>query len=167
MGSYGLDQCIDAVEKALASGRGLPKPEGDDWLEGSGIALSMLDCVPPTEQRSGSEVALLPDGGYHFTVGSVEIGNGLVTAQQQIVAQIMGCPTARVTFLNADTDKTPYDSGTFASVGMMVPTKAVENAAVALRAKDARVCCPNDRGADSSNAGSKTTRSSVATGAFR
>ena len=37
--------------------------------------------------------------------------------------------------LNADTDKTPYDSGTFASVGMMVPTKAVENAAVALREK--------------------------------
>jgi CO/xanthine dehydrogenase Mo-binding subunit len=135
MGSYGLDQCVDAVEKALASGRGLPKPEGKDWLEGSGVALSMLDCVPPTEQRSGSEVALLPDARYHFTVGSVEIGNGLVTAQQQVVAQVMGCPTARVTFLNADTDKTPYDSGTFASVGMMVPTKAVENAAVALRAK--------------------------------
>ena len=121
--------------KALASGRGLPKPDGEDWLEGSGIALSMLDCVPPTEQRSGSEVTLLPDGGYHFTVGSVEIGNGLVTAQQQVVAQIMGCPTARVTFLNADTDKTPYDSGTFASVGMMVPTKAVENASLALREK--------------------------------
>lgn len=135
MGSYGLDQCVDAVEKALASGGGLPKPESGDWLEGSGVALSMLDCVPPTEQRSGSEVALLPGGGYHFTVGSVEIGNGLVTAQQQVVAQVMGCPTARVTFLNADTDKTPYDSGTFASVGMMVPTKAVENAAVALRAK--------------------------------
>jgi putative selenate reductase molybdopterin-binding subunit len=135
MGSYGLDQCVDAVEKALASGRGLAKPEGDDWLEGSGIAMSMLDCVPPTEQRSGSEVSLLPDGGYHFTVGSVEIGNGLVTAQQQIVAQIMGCPTARVSFVNADTDKTPYDSGTFASVGMMVPAKAVENAATALREK--------------------------------
>jgi putative selenate reductase molybdopterin-binding subunit len=135
MGSYGLDQCIDAVQKALASGRGLPKPYGDEWLQGSGVALSMLDCVPPTEQRSGSEVALLADGTYHFTVGSVEIGNGLVTAQQQVVAQIMGCPASRVTLLNADTDKTPYDSGTFASVGVMVPTKAVENASLALRDK--------------------------------
>jgi len=133
MGSYGLDQCIDAIERGLASGRGLPKPEGDDWLEGSGTALSMLDCVPPTEQRSGCEIALRADGSYRFTVGSVEIGNGLVTAQQQVVAQIMGCPTSRVAFLNADTDETPYDSGTFASVGMMVPTKAVENAARALR----------------------------------
>ncbi len=133
MGSYGLDQCIDAIEKALASGRGLPKPEGDDWLEGSGTALSMLDCVPPTEQRSGAVVELLANGDYHFTVGSVEIGNGLVTVQQQVVAQIMGCSTTRVSLLNADTDKTPYDSGTFASVGMMVPTKAVEYAARALR----------------------------------
>ena len=135
MGSYGLDQCIDAIEKALSSRRGLRKPEGDDWLEGSGMAISMLDCVPPTEQRSGSEVSLLEDGSYHFSVGSVEIGNGLVTAQQQVVAQIMNCPTSRVSFINADTDKTPYDSGTFASVGMMVPTKAVENAARALREK--------------------------------
>jgi putative selenate reductase molybdopterin-binding subunit len=133
MGSYGLDQCIDAIEAGLASGRGLAKPDGDDWLEGSGTALSMLDCVPPTEQRSGSEIGLKPDGTYRFTVGSVEIGNGLVTAQQQVVAQIMGCPTSRVSFLNADTDETPYDSGTFASVGMMVPTKAVEHAARALR----------------------------------
>jgi CO/xanthine dehydrogenase Mo-binding subunit/aerobic-type carbon monoxide dehydrogenase small subunit (CoxS/CutS family) len=135
MGSYGLDQCLDAIEKALASGRGLRKPEGDDWLEGSGMAISMLDCVPPTEQRSGSEVSLLADGSYHFTVGSVEIGNGLITAQQQVVAQIMNCPTSRVSFINSDTDKTPYDSGTFASVGMMVPTKAVENAARALHEK--------------------------------
>ncbi|MDQ2681771.1 MAG: xanthine dehydrogenase family protein molybdopterin-binding subunit, partial [Candidatus Eremiobacteraeota bacterium] len=135
MGSYGLDQCIDAVEKALQSGRGLSKPAGDDWLEGSGVALSMLDCVPPTEQRSGAQIELLEDGRYHFAVGSTEIGNGLVTAQQQVVAQIMGCPTSRVSFINADTDKSPYDSGTFASVGMMVPTKAVEGAAFALRKK--------------------------------
>jgi CO/xanthine dehydrogenase Mo-binding subunit/aerobic-type carbon monoxide dehydrogenase small subunit (CoxS/CutS family) len=132
MGSYGLDQCIDAVEGGLASGRGLRKPPGDEWLAGSGVALSMLDCVPPTEQRSACEIALLADGGYHFAVGSTEIGNGLITTQQQIVAQIMGCPTARVTFVNSDTDKAPYDSGTFASVGMMVPTKAVEYAAKAL-----------------------------------
>ena len=36
MGSYGLDQCMDFVEKALASGRGALKPEGDEWLEGKG-----------------------------------------------------------------------------------------------------------------------------------
>jgi CO/xanthine dehydrogenase Mo-binding subunit/aerobic-type carbon monoxide dehydrogenase small subunit (CoxS/CutS family) len=135
IGSYGLDQCLDAVEKSLKSKRGLPKPKGDEWLEGSGMGISMLDCVPPTEQRSACEITLREDGTYHFTVGSVEIGNGLVTAQQQVAAQILGCSTSRVSFKNADTDETPYDSGTFASVGMMVPTKAVEYAARALHEK--------------------------------
>lgn len=135
LGSYGLDQCVDAIDTALRSGRGKTKPKGDDWLEGSGMAISVLDCVPPTEQRSGSEIELREDATYHFTVGSTEIGNGLVTAQQQIVAELMGCSTSRISLLNADTDKTPYDSGTFASVGMMVPALAVQNAAQALREK--------------------------------
>ena len=34
IGSYGLDQCLDFVEQALASGRGEQKPDGDEWLEG-------------------------------------------------------------------------------------------------------------------------------------
>ena len=42
-GSYGIDQCLDFVETALKSGRGLSKPEGDEWLEGRGVALAMLE----------------------------------------------------------------------------------------------------------------------------
>ena len=45
-GSYGIDQCLDLVETALKSGRGLPKPEGDEWLEGTGVALAMLEFGP-------------------------------------------------------------------------------------------------------------------------
>ena len=50
-GSYGIDQCLDLVETALKSGRGLPKPEGDEWLEGTGVALSMLE-FRPTDRAS-------------------------------------------------------------------------------------------------------------------
>src|SRR6202041_2864754 len=39
IGSYGLDQCLDRVEAALASGRGEAKPVGDEWLEGRGVAI--------------------------------------------------------------------------------------------------------------------------------
>ncbi len=52
IGSYGLDQCVDFVEAALASGRGEPKPDGDEWLEGKGAAIHAQDCAPPTEHRS-------------------------------------------------------------------------------------------------------------------
>jgi hypothetical protein len=61
-GSCGLDQCLDLVEKALASGGGNPTPAGDDWTEGTGIAMAMLDSGPPTEHRSGAQMTLLPDG---------------------------------------------------------------------------------------------------------
>ena len=35
-GSYGLDQCLDLVEEALADGGGLPVPAGPDWAVGTG-----------------------------------------------------------------------------------------------------------------------------------
>jgi CO/xanthine dehydrogenase Mo-binding subunit len=59
-GSYGLDQCLDLVEGALERGNGVAKPDGDEWAEGTGIALAMLDCGPTDGHRSGSEGELAP-----------------------------------------------------------------------------------------------------------
>jgi len=132
-GSYGLDQCLDLVEQALASGRGASCPEGADWLEGTGLALAMLECGPPTEHRSTVQMRLLADGTYHLAVGSTEMGNGSVTSHRQIAAEILGCRAADIAIINADTDLAPYDTGTFASTGTVVAGKAVELAAIALR----------------------------------
>jgi putative selenate reductase molybdopterin-binding subunit len=65
-GSYGLDQCMTLVERGLAEGERAPKPDGDDWLEGQGMALAMLESGPPTEHRSGAVMSLRADGGYHL-----------------------------------------------------------------------------------------------------
>jgi CO/xanthine dehydrogenase Mo-binding subunit len=132
-GSYGLDQCMDRVEQALASGRGEPKPEGEDWLEGRGMALAMLESGPPTEHRSGAEMRLLADGSYHLAVGSTEMGNGSVTSHRQIAAGVLGCQAGQIAIINADTDRTPYDTGTFASTGTVVAGQAVALTAAALR----------------------------------
>jgi putative selenate reductase molybdopterin-binding subunit len=134
-GSYGVDQCLDLVEKALASGRGLPKPEGDDWLEGTGVGLAMLDSGPPTVHRSGAEIRLLADGTYHLAVGSTEMGNGSTTSHCQLAASVLNTRAGNIAIVNGDTDKTPYDTGTFASTGTVVAGQAVEKAAVALRDK--------------------------------
>ena len=132
-GSYGIDQCLDLVEQALKSGRGLPKPEGDDWREGTGVALAMLESGPPTEHRSGAEIRLLEDGTYHLAVGSTEMGNGSTTSHRQIAASVLGTRAESIAIINGDTDKTPYDTGTFASTGTVVAGQAVEKAALALR----------------------------------
>ncbi len=132
-GSYGLDQCLDLVEKALASGRGLPKPKGEEWLEGTGIALAMLESGPPTEHRSGAEMRLMPDGSYHVAVGSTEMGNGSTTSHRQLAASVLHTRAGSIAIINGDTDLTPYDTGTFASTGTVVAGHAVELTAIALR----------------------------------
>jgi CO/xanthine dehydrogenase Mo-binding subunit len=133
IGSYGLDQCLDFVERALASGRGEPKPVGDDWLEGRGVAIHAQDCAPPTEHRSEAHMCLLADGTYHLSVGSAEFGNGIRNAQRQVAAAVLNARAAAVAMDFVDTDKNPYDTGTFASTGTSVATLGVHMAAEALR----------------------------------
>ena len=133
IGSYGFDQCLDFVESALASGRGDRKPDGDEWLEGRGVAAHAQDCAPPTEHRSEAHIGLLPDGAYHLAVGSAEFGNGITNAQRQVAATALNTLAARVSMDFADTDRTPYDTGTFASTGTSIATLAVSRAAEALR----------------------------------
>jgi putative selenate reductase molybdopterin-binding subunit len=132
-GSYGLDQCLELVENALANGGGTPAPQGDEWAEGTGIALAVLESGPPTEHRSGGVMSLSPDGRYHLAVGSTEMGNGSVTSHRQIAAGVLGSRADQIEIINADTDLTPYDTGTFASTGTVVAGQAVALTAAALR----------------------------------
>ena len=131
-GSYGIDECLDIVERELKKGNGVAKPEGAEWAEGQGVALAMLECGPPTEHRSGAEMRLLPDGSYHLACGSTEMGNGITTAHKQIAASMLGTRAEDIDIINADTDRTPYDTGTFASTGTVVGGKAVHLAAEAM-----------------------------------
>ena len=78
---------------------------------------------------------LLPDGSYHLAVGSTEMGNGSTTSHRQIAASVLNTRADRIDIINADTDKTPYDTGTFASTGTVVAGQAVEKTALALRDK--------------------------------
>jgi CO/xanthine dehydrogenase Mo-binding subunit len=132
-GSYGLDQCLDLVEGSLSKGNGVPVPSGDEWAVGTGIALAVLESGPPTEHRSGSIMSLLPSGRYHLAIGSTEMGNGSVTSHRQIAAGILNCRADQIDIINADTDLTPYDTGTFASTGTVVAGQAVALTAAALR----------------------------------
>jgi len=131
-GSHGIDQCLDIVQGELKKGNGVKKPDGEEWLEGSGLALAMLECGPPTEHRSSAEMKLLPDGTYHLGCGTSEFGNGIATAVKQIAASIVGVRAQDVSLTNADTDA-PYDTGTFASTGTVVAGKATLITAEAMR----------------------------------
>src|SRR5204863_81090 len=69
----------------------------------------------------------------HLGVGSAEFGNGIRNAQRQVAAAVLNSRAAAVAMDFVDTDKTPYDTGTFASTGTSVATLGVQRAAEALR----------------------------------
>ncbi|MFS0886343.1 molybdopterin-dependent oxidoreductase [Aeromicrobium sp. 179-A 4D2 NHS] len=132
-GSYGLDQCLDLVDEALASGRGLPAPDG--WPTGTGTAMAMIATIPPRGHFADVTVEIGPGGVYTVSVGTAEFGNGTTTVHVQLVATELGTTPDRVRVRQSDTAVARYDTGAFGSAGSVVAGKAVHVAAVRLRAE--------------------------------
>ncbi len=132
-GSYGLDQCLTLIEEALAQPGGLDPPPGPDWRVGQGVALGMIDTVPPRGHFADVRIALCRDGGYALYVGTAEFGNGTTTVHAQIAATVLGTTPAQVRIQQSDTDHVAHDTGAFGSTGTVVAGQATQRAAEALR----------------------------------
>ncbi|MGF0116011.1 molybdopterin-dependent oxidoreductase [Promicromonospora sp. Marseille-Q5078] len=144
-GSYGLDQCIELADDALARGRARdvaaygadPRDPavpwlGDEWGVGEGTALSMIDTVPPRGHLSHARARLRPDGVVEAEVGTAEFGNGTTTVHAQLVASALGQRAADVVVRQSDTDLVEHDTGAFGSTGTVVAGKASLAAATEL-----------------------------------
>ena len=129
-GSYGLDQCLDLVQGALA---GTPPAPDPGWRVGTGMALAMIASLPPRGHYADATVALLPSGDFEIGVGTVEFGNGTTTVHAQLVASALGTTVDRVRIRQSDTDVVKYDTGAFGSAGVVVAGKALLAAAEQLR----------------------------------
>ena len=131
-GSYGLDQCLDLAEQALAGTRTAETP-GAGWLVGEGMALAMIATIPPRGHHSSAEVVLDPGGTATVAVGTAEFGNGTATVHTQLVAETLGVAPDRVRLVTSDTATAGYDSGAFGSTGSVVAGQAVQHAAEQVR----------------------------------
>jgi len=127
-GSYGLDQCLDLVQGALAA----PSDQVDGWSTGTGMALAMIASLPPRGHFADATVTLLPDGDVEIGVGTVEFGNGTTTVHAQLVASALGTTVDRVRIRQSDTDVVEYDTGAFGSAGVVVAGRALLTAASSL-----------------------------------
>jgi CO/xanthine dehydrogenase Mo-binding subunit/aerobic-type carbon monoxide dehydrogenase small subunit (CoxS/CutS family) len=128
-----IEECFDLVEQALARGHGAPPPQGEDWVVGTGIAMSAFESAPPTEHRSEAWASLLPDGTYRIHSGTCEFGNGTTTVHAQFAATALRTTMDRIAVVHGDTATTPWDTGAFASTGLNIAAKAVALAANDLR----------------------------------
>jgi putative selenate reductase molybdopterin-binding subunit len=127
-GSYGLDQCLDLVERAMQASA--PKIElSGDWLTGEGIALTMIDTVPPDGHIADASISLREDGGFELVVGTAEFGNGTSTVHRQIAATALATTVDRIRLLQSDTAHGGHDTGAYGSTGTFVAGRATQAAA--------------------------------------
>ncbi|GLK78464.1 molybdopterin-dependent oxidoreductase [Methylopila turkensis] len=133
-GSYGLDQCLDFVEAAMAEDRGAAGAPSPDWLVGEGMAIGMLDTIPPRGHYANAEARLTPAGAYELAVGTAEFGNGSTTVHAQLAVAALNTTPDRIAIVQSDTDASGYDTGAFGSTGTVVAGKAAHIAATGLRA---------------------------------
>jgi CO/xanthine dehydrogenase Mo-binding subunit len=101
---------------------------------GVGLAIGFKDAATSGEPaHAQARVKITTRGDILLQSGAVEMGQGLMTALSQVTAEILGTSPQRVRYAPIDTDATPFDRGTIASVGVAINGKAVEHAAQAAR----------------------------------
>jgi len=127
-GSYGLDQCLDMVERAMRADT--PRIDlSSEWLTGDGIALTMIDTVPPDGHIADCTISLRDDGGFELTVGTAEFGNGTTTVHRQIAATALATTVDRIGVRQSDTAHGGHDTGAYGSTGTFVAGRATQAAA--------------------------------------
>jgi putative selenate reductase molybdopterin-binding subunit len=147
-GSYGLDQCLDLVERAMKSDR--PKIElSSDWLIGDGLAVAMIDTVPPDGHIADAAISLRDDGGFDLVVGTAEFGNGTSTVHRQIAATALATTVDNIRLKQSDTAHGGHDTGAYGSTGTFVAGQATQAAAEKL-ADELKSFAAHSTGSDAS-----------------
>ncbi len=130
-GSYGLDRCLDLVERAF--GPAAPADLPEDWLIGRGVAAGMIDTIPPRGHRAESRIRLTEEGVFELSVGTAEFGNGTTTVHGQIAASILNTAVEHIRIKQSDTELVSHDTGAFGSTGTVVAGSATRDAAQDLK----------------------------------
>ncbi|HEX9027566.1 MAG TPA: molybdopterin cofactor-binding domain-containing protein, partial [Anaerolineales bacterium] len=139
--SVGLPECIERVAAELQRVAGdqpfqSQKVPGAPHLRrawGFSVAYKNTGLGGGAPDKSGAEVELFPNGTLEVRTSSAELGQGLTTVLQMIVAQEFNVPPSRVKVLVMDTDRTPDGGPTTASRQTYVTGNAARYAAQTLR----------------------------------
>jgi 4-hydroxybenzoyl-CoA reductase subunit alpha len=134
--SYGLPQCLDAVESASGwrQRRGqLPPGVGLGMACSHYVSGSAKPVHWTGEPHAVVTLKLDFDGSITLFTGASDIGQGSTTLLSQVVAEVLLLPMARIRVVSADSALTPKDNGSYSSrVSFMVGNAALR-AAEALR----------------------------------
>lgn len=138
--SCALDRCLQAVHDNIGWDEKYPvRDMGNGKVRAVGMGMAMQGSGITSVDVGSASLKINDDGFYTLSIGAADMGTGCDTILAQIAAEVLDCPLDNVTVLGADTDSSPYDSGSYASSTTYVTGKAVEQCAEQLKQKICRV----------------------------
>ena len=129
-----LDRCMQHCRELFGWDEKYPvRDMGNGKVRAAGVAMAMQgSCISNVDVGSAT-VKLSEDGTYNLIIGAADMGTGCDTILAQMVAECMDCSVDDVAVFGADTDASPYDSGSYASSTTYITGKAVEKACADLK----------------------------------
>ena len=138
--SCALDRCLQAVHDNIGWDEKYPvRDMGNGKVRAVGMGMAMQGSGITSVDVGSASLKIDDDGFYTLSIGAADMGTGCDTILAQIAAEVLDCPLDNVTVLGADTDSSPYDSGSYASSTTYVTGKAVEQCAEQLKQKICQV----------------------------
>ncbi len=135
-GSCALNRCMARAAEMIGWKEKYPSRDmGNGKVRSVGVAMAMQGSGISGMDVGSASMKLNEDGYYTLTIGAADMGTGCDTILAQMAAECMDCHLDEITVLGADTDASPYDSGSYASSTTYVTGKAVEKACEKLKEK--------------------------------
>lgn len=124
-----LDRCLAKAKEIFEWDKKFPvRDMGNGKVRTAGVAMSMQGSGISSVDVGSAEIKLNEDGFYTLYIGAADMGTGCDTILAQIAAETLNCDIDKICVCKADSDTSPYDSGSYASSTTYVTGKAVEKA---------------------------------------
>ena len=133
-----LDRCMEHCRQMFHWDEKYPvRDMGNGKVRTAGVAMAMQgSCISHVDVGSAT-IKLGEDGTYNLIIGAADMGTGCDTILAQMAAECLDCSVDDIAVFGADTDASPYDSGSYASSTTYITGKAVEKACAELKE---RIC---------------------------
>ena len=134
--SCALDRCLARVHDMIDWDNKYPcRDMGNGKVRAVGMGMAMQGSGITSMDVGSATLKVNDEGFYTLLIGAADMGTGCDTTLAQIAAEVLECPLDNIATLSADTDWSPYDSGSYASSTTYVTGKATEKCALELRGK--------------------------------
>lgn len=134
--SCALDRCLKKVKEMIGwEQKGQVTFLGEHRVRCLGMGMAMQGSGISGVDVGGATLRLGEEGIYCLSIAAADMGTGCDTTLSQIAAEVLDCSPDRISVFGADTDASPYDSGSYASSTAFVTGKATEKCALKLREK--------------------------------